>query len=372
MAVFHGGISDIARMGMLRHPLMKTKTTSISRRGLLVGGNWTIDQIKVIDAYPQPQQLATICSQSQNPGGAPYNVLVDLAIAGAPFPLIGAGMLGKDAYGESILAECKKLKIDTKNVLTTDKASTSFTDVMTEARGGRRTFFHSRGANALWQGDGLDFSKVKAKIFHLGYLLLLDSLDASDDIYGTKAACLLAQAQNAGLKTSLDVITEDSDRYREIIPHSLKFTDYLIINEEEASRITGFKTRDASGQIDTVSLRHAAGALLQLGVKELIVIHFPEGGFMRTRRGEDLWQSSVKLPEKAIAGTTGAGDAYCAGVLWGLHDGWELPQCLKTASCLAAACLTDATTTRGLKPLAACTALGKKYGFRPPLEPADF
>jgi sugar/nucleoside kinase (ribokinase family) len=351
---------------------MKTKTTSNTRRGLLVGGNWTIDQIKLIDAYPQPEQLATIRSQSQSFGGAPYNVLMDLAIAGAPFPLSAAGMLGGDAAGTDILAECKRLKIDTKNVGTTDQAATSFTDVMTEAKGGRRTFFHSRGANALWQGDGLDFGKLKAKIFHMGYLLLLDALDAGDDAYGTKAARLLAAAQSAGLKTSLDVITEDSDRYREIVPHALKFTDYFIINEEEAARITGFKTREANGQIDTVSLRHAAGALLQLGVKELIVIHFPEGGFMRTRRGEDIWQSSVKLPEKVIAGTTGAGDAYCAGVLWGLHEGWELPQCLKTAACLAAACLTDATTTRGLKPLAACQAMGKKYGFRPALERADF
>ena len=351
---------------------MKTKTTSNTRRGLLVGGNWTIDQIKVIDAYPQPEQLATIRSQSQSPGGAPHNVLVDLAIAGAPFPLSAAGMLGDDALGASILAECKRLKIDTKSVQTTDQAATSFTDVMTEAKGGRRTFFHSRGANALWQGDGLDFNKTKAKIFHLGYLLLLDALDAADEAYGTKAARLLAAAQSAGLKTSIDVITEDSGRYREIVPHALKHSDYLIINEEEAARITGFKTREPNGQIDTVSLRHAAGALLQLGVKELIVIHFPEGGFMRTRRGEDIWQSSVKLPEKAIAGTTGAGDAYCAGVLWGLHEGWELPQCLKVASCLAAACLTDATTTRGLKPLATCQAMGKKYGFRPALERADF
>jgi len=352
---------------------MKTKTTSTStRRGLLVGGNWTLDQIKLIDTYPQPEGLASIRSQSASPGGAPYNVLMDLALAGAPFPLSGAGLLGDDAAGARILADCKKFKIDTKAVQTTDQAATSFTDVMTEVKGGRRTFFHSRGANALWQGKGLDFAKLKVKIFHLGYLLLLDALDEDDNDFGTRAARLLAGAQAAGVKTCLDVITVDSNRYREIIPYALKYVDYLVINELEAARITGFKTREVSGQIDTVSLRHAAGALLQLGVKELIVIHFPEGGFMRTRRGEDVWQSSVKLPDKAIVGAAGAGDAFCAGVLWGLHEAWDLPQCLKTAVCLAAACLTDATTTRGLKPLAACQALGKKHGFRPPLEPADF
>ena len=48
-------------------------------------------------------------------------------------------------------------------------------------------------------------------------------------------------------------------------------------------------------------------------MKDLVVVHFPEGAFARTRRGEDFWQSSLKLPQGYIAGTAGAGDAFCAG-----------------------------------------------------------
>jgi sugar/nucleoside kinase (ribokinase family) len=349
---------------------MKTKSTA-ARRGILAGGNWIIDQVKLIDVYPQPEQLANIRRQSYGTGGAPYNVVVGLAKAGAPFPLAGAGLVGQDAMGETILADCKAHKIDAKFIGTTDQAATSFTDVMTEEKGGRRTFFHCRGANALWQGDGLDFSKSKARIFHLGYLLLLDALDEEDARFGTKAARLLAAAQEAGLKTSVDVVSEDGDRFKKIVPPALRYVDYLIINELEAGRITGFKTRGEDGKLDTVRLRHAAGALLQMGVKELVIVHFPEGGFARTRKGEDVWQSSVKIPEKAIAGTAGAGDAFAAGVLWGVHEGWELQRSLQTAACLAASCLTDATCTAGIKPLNACLALGKKYGFRPALEAVD-
>ncbi len=350
---------------------MKSKTTP-ARRGLLAGGNWITDQVKIIDVYPQPEQLANIRRQSPGTGGAPYNVLVGLARAGAPFPLAGAGLVGQDALGESILADCKRHHIDTKFLQRADAAATSYTDVMTEEKGGRRTFFHYRGANSLWHGDGLDFSKTRARIFHLGYLLLLDALDEADARFGTKAARLLAAAQEAGLKTSVDVVSEDGDRFRSIVPPALKYTDYLIVNELEAGRVAGFKTRQADGKLDTVALRHAAGALLQLGVRELVIIHFPEGGFARTRKGEDLWQSSVKLPDKAIAGTAGAGDAFAAGMLWGLHEDWELPRCLQAGVCLAAACLSDATCTAGIKPLPAALALGKKHGWRPPLEPADF
>jgi sugar/nucleoside kinase (ribokinase family) len=350
---------------------MKAKS-KVTRKGVLAGGNWIIDQVKVIDRFPVRESLANIRSQHQGTGGAPYNVLLDLAKLGTDLPLAAAGLVGKDALGDSILADCKKHKIDTKFLKNTAAAPTSYTDVMTEERDGKRTFFHRRGANALWKGDDLDFSKSKARIFHLGYLLLLDALDAPDPKYGTRAARLLASAQAAGLKTSVDVVSEDSDRFSTVVVPALKHTDYCILNEIEAGKTAGFKIRQDNGVLDTVSLRHAAGALLQQGVSELIIIHFPEGAFARTRKGEDVWQSALKVPTKQILGTAGAGDAFCAGVLYGLHEGWELKRCLEAGVSVAAASLSDPTCTGGIKPLAACLALAKKYGYNKSLNEDDF
>src|SRR5437867_2153759 len=308
---------------------MKNKSTN-NRCGLLAGGNWIIDQVKLIDVYPQPEQLGNIRSQSQGTGGAPYNVLIDLACSGAPFPLLAAGLVGEDALGEQILKDCRGRDIDVKHLGRTRKAPTSYTDVMTEQGHGRRTFFHARGANAHWRGDDLDFKKTRPRIFHLGYLLLLDALDEPDSKFGTKAARLLAAAQAAGVKTSVDVVSEDSDRFARIVNPALKHVDYCILNEIEAGKTTGFKIRQPDGRLDTGALRLSAGALLQQGVRELVVVHFPEGAFARTRKGEDVWQSSLKLPAEYIAGTAGAGDAFCAGVLMGLHHGWDLRPCLRT------------------------------------------
>ena len=117
---------------------MKTKLPS-ERRGLIGGGNWIIDQVKLIDVYPQREQLANIRSQSQGTGGAPYNVLIDLARLGATFPLHGAGLVGRDSLGQFILEDCKRHKIDAKFLRTTAEAPTSFTDVMTEQSNGKRT-----------------------------------------------------------------------------------------------------------------------------------------------------------------------------------------------------------------------------------------
>ncbi len=349
---------------------MKTKSDN-SHRGLLAGGNWIIDQVKIIDVYPQPEQLGNIRSQSEGTGGAPFNVLVDLARSGAPFPLMAAGLVGKDAFGERILATCHEYRIDARHLGTTQKAPTSYTDVMTEQRDGRRTFFHARGANALWCGADLDFGRTRPRIFHLGYLLLLDSLDLPDAKFGTRAARLLAHAQAAGIKTSVDVVSEDSDRFARIVNPALRHVDYCILNEIEAGKTTGFKIRDGQGKLDTVALRHAAGALLQQGVRELVVIHFPEGAFARTRKGDDFWQQSLKLPPNYIAGTAGAGDAFCAGVLIGLHEDWEIPRCLLTGVSVAAASLSDATCTNGVKSLKSSLALAKKFGFSRALRPED-
>jgi len=347
------------------------KKSATARSGLLAGGNWIIDLVKMIDGYPQPEQLANIRSQSQGTGGAPYNVLVDLARSGTPFPLFAAGLVGQDALGEHILDTCRQYKIDVQHLGTTPKAPTSYTDVMTELGHGRRTFFHARGANALWRGEDLDFDKIPVRIFHLGYLLLLDALDEPDPRFGTKAARLLARAQAAGVKTSADVVSENSDRFARIVNPALKHVDYCILNEIEAGKTTGFKIRQPGGELDTVALRHAAGALLQQGVGELVVVHFPEGAFARTRKGEDFWQASLKLPPKYIAGTAGAGDAFCAGVLYGLHEGWDLQRCLLTGVCIAAASLSDATCTSGVKSLSHSLALARKLGFADRVDAGD-
>lgn len=337
---------------------------SSKRIGIIAGGNWIVDQVKIIDTYPQPETLANILDQYQGTGGAPYNVLVDLAKVGVDFPLYGAGLVGKDALGDFIFEDCKRFRISTRHLHRTSDAPTSYTDVMTEKLTGRRTFFHNRGANALWSAQDIDFTALKAKIFHLGYLLLLDTLDKPDPKYGTKAAKLFYEAQKAGLKTSVDVVSENSDRFNKIVLPSLKFVDYCILNEFEAGKTTGNTIRLADGTIDKEALTASAQSLLKHGVKELVVIHFPEGAYAYTRKGESFWLGSVKLPAGKIAGTAGAGDAFCAGVLLGLHEGWDIDKCLKTGACIAAASLSHPTCTNGVKSLKYCLSIGKKYGYR--------
>ena len=334
-----------------------------SRTGLLAGGNWIIDHVKMIDAWPAQDTLVNILSSSNGTGGSPYNILIDLAKIGAPFPLGAVGLVGNDADGGMILEDCVRYGIESSALQQTREAPTSYTDVMTVRENGRRTFFHARGANALLDSPHFDFTKTNARIFHLGYLLLLDKLDGPSETHGTVAAEVLARAQAAGLKTSIDVVSEDSDRFAKVVTPALRYVDVCIMNEFEAERVTGLQVRRGD-EIDGAALIEAMGWLLRAGVCERVVIHFPEGG---VSLGHDLVlheQGSVRIPASSIKGAAGAGDAFTAGVLFGWHEGLPIADWLRYGVCAAAANLSDETCTGGMKTLGECLELGERYGFR--------
>lgn len=333
------------------------------RSGLIAGGNWLIDHVKVIDAWPAQDSLANILGRSLGNGGGPYNVLKDLARMGASFPLAGIGLLGDDADGRRILKDCREHRIDTAQLHVTRERPTSYTDVMSVRDTGHRTYFHDRGTNALLEPGHFDFTGTAAKRFHFAYLLLLDRLDAPGPDGLPRAAEVLRRARAAGLRTSLDCVSTDGPRQRAVVAPVLPEADVLFINDYEAEQVAGIEF-GRGDRLDRGAVERAAQALVALGVREWALIHFPEGACAASAQGEILWQPSVRMPVAEIAGTAGAGDAFAAGVLYGLHEEWPMPRCLELGACTAAASLRHPTCSDAVAPAADCLALGRKHGFR--------
>ena len=331
-------------------------SSSGERRGIACAGNWIVDNVKVIDTWPEEETLANILSESRGTGGAPYNVLVDLALMGAPFPLTAIGVLGRDPDGDAIEEHVRSLGIST-HFRRCEGLPTSHTDVMSVKSTGRRTFFHNRGPNAEFGPEDIPWDKLDAKIFHLGYLLLLEGMDAEDPEYGTCAARALAEGRRRGILTTVDVVSESSDRFQAVARPALPHIDYLICNEIEAGHIAGVEIRKGS-YLDRNAMPRAAETLLDMGVNAVVVIHVPEGGYARTKDGEERFCPALELPEGFIAGSAGAGDAFAAGFLYGTHEDWPLDRRLHLGVCAAAASLSDPTTTGGMRPLNEVLALG--------------
>ena len=336
------------------------------RRGIASGGMWVVDRVKAVDQLPAPDRLATIRSEEVSTGGAPANVLADLARLQSPFPLIGLGVVGDDEGGAYILDTFRGLGVDLSHMARTDRARTSYTDVMSHGETGRRMFFHHRGANDLFGPEHVPVRSLSCRIFHLGYLLMLPRLDEPDAACGTVAARLLRDLREAGIRTSIDTVTLESDRYRTIVPPALRHTDYLVMNEVEVARITGREARAGDGRLDGAALADAVAEGMAMGPMALTAVHRPEGFFAVDRAGHRFSRGSFRLPEGFIKGVVGAGDAFCAGVLYGLHEGWDPERSAHLGTCCAAASLSAEGATDGVKPLAEVLELGRRFPEREP------
>jgi len=331
------------------------------KKGIAIAGNLLVDIIKTIDIYPDRGMLSNISHVERCVGGCAANTAVNLAKIDPAIPIKVFGGLGSDENGRFVMDTLHQFAIDTRGVRQFSTTPTSFTDVMTEKRDGSRTFFHARGANALFGINDINFASLGAEHFHIGYALLLDQFDAMDEEYGTVMARALDCARKNGIQTSMDVVSESSGRFKQIVTPSLNYCDYVIINEIEASMIAGLPVRK-EGILDKNSLKNICIKLLESGIKEEIIIHMPEGACAMDVRGNYFFVPSLKLPENYNKGTVGAGDAFCAGILFSIYAGYDIELALKIGSGAAACCLSEINSIDGMQGIKEIESVIDRYG----------
>ena len=336
----------------------------MSRGGVLCAGTILVDVAKVIDAYPALDHLATIEQVSLSTGGPGLNMAVDLRMLGAAFPIGVLGAVGDDEHGAFILAECLRLGIDVAGVRKLAGAVTSFTDGMIERDGGRRTFFHHSGANALFDASAADLGA--ARVLHAGAPGIHPVMDGPRPGGGNGWSALLQRAQAAGLHTNMEMVSLAPDRTTRVARPCLPHLDSIVINELEAGALTGIDVTvpAADGPVDWPALEAMAIGLIERGVSVLAVVHFPAGCVAAAPGGRTWRQGSVRLPREQVRSTTGAGDAFAAGVILGLHEGWPVGQCLRLGAASAAASVRSPHTSDGIQRAQACLADAGRTGYR--------
>ncbi|GHU70205.1 kinase [Clostridia bacterium] len=319
------------------------------RGGIAIAGDIVADNIKVIDSYPKPGCLSSILSIGKSTGGNVPNMTIDLKLLDPLLTVRAVGLVGGDDNGAYTLAQMRRAGVDVGGVRTIAESYTAFSDVMTVQGTGERTFFHGRGANSLFAPEHIDFNAIAdCGIFHLAYALLLDSMDAPDPDYGTVMARTLAEARRRGFVTSMDVVSENGDRFAAVVTPSLKYSDYVIINELEASLVTSIPARNGDGIILPDNIPHILRKLMDGGVGRLVCVHAPEGAWALENNGKLWHRHSLKLPEGWVKGTVGAGDAFCAGMLYSLQRGWDICKAMDIGAA-AAACVLHQQDGFGVK-----------------------
>lgn len=279
-------------------------------------------------------------------GGMALNVAVDLAKIGNSYPVSVFGKIGADQRADLIRNTLAEHHIDHHGLVVTEKYETSRTEVLhiRMADGSiDRIFRHVLGAMGSFDENDLrlaDLSEYKIATF--GYGLLLPQLDLEDKVYGTKLGKLLARVQRMGVMTALDFVSPSREnmfkfmRYRK----SLAFVDICCINEDQACALT-----------ETDDPKQACVALVdELGV-HIAAVHCGAHGpnYAYSKKNGMVLQPNFIVSESEYKGNAGAGDAFSAGFLHGLHQQWPVKNALKFAAAAAAISLGDASCTGAMR-----------------------
>ncbi len=320
----------------------------MERQGIAFLGNILTDNVKMVQTYPEKGMLATIDDESLAVGGAVPNTGIDVKKLDPELKVWAYGRVGDDYKGQYVVGEMNKVGIITDGVIVSKTAPTSYSDVMTVKGTGERTFFHNRGANKEFCPEDIDISKLECKILHIGYIMLLDAFDKLNEDGTTPMSKFLKKVREAGIKTSVDLVSESSGNFNKVVKATLPHCDYVIINEIEAGAIVGIDPRDVNGKLVDENLKAIATALMGLGINEKVVIHCPEKGCALDKDGKYTVVDSVKLPKGFIKGSVGAGDAFCAGSLYSIYNGYSDEEMLSFANLVAINCLSAVDSVSGI------------------------
>lgn len=280
-----------------------------------------------VEELPARGSLGLVEEVSLHGGGCALNTASALARLGLEVAV--AGKVGQDALGDFLLALLDERGVDRRGVLSAASVATSATTALVDGRG-ERTFLHVPGANALLRADELDPDFLySGRALHLAGALVLEELD------GEPAASLLAEAQARGLLTSLDVVWDATGRWERVLP-CLPHADVFTPSISEGRAI--------SGEADPARV---ASWLRRHGVRTVALKLGAEGCYVAGEEFEGL----VEGTRVEAVDTIGAGDAWVAGLLYGLLAGWSLERAARLANAVGAQATTAPGAYDGLRGL---------------------
>lgn len=316
---------------------------------IIVAGASFVDHNKFISHFPEKGMLANIDEIKNHVGGCVSNTSLAIKKIDRDTKVKVYTSLGNDADGRLISNELKTNHIDITGITYKDDSHTGFTDVYTDTSDGTRTFFTYNGANDSLSKEDILPLNCRPEIFHIGYIFLMKKLDALNTKYGTNLAELLKNIQDEGIKTSIDLVSKKTTRFKEVVLPALKYCNYIIINELEGSMITDIEVFDENHNFIEESIPKILRKILDLGVRDVAVIHSPFGGWAMDKNHNLFYSPSFDLPKEDIRSSVGAGDAFCAGMLYSLSNHFDLDESLDIANAAAASSLMEADSVSGIK-----------------------
>jgi len=246
-------------------------------------------------------------SKSFSAGGSAANTIHGLAMLGAPVGYIG--VIGEDELGGSFVKDMINAGVEPHMIHSQQDTGRAVALITPDSE---RTFATFLGAAIELEADHLTtFNFKKYDYLHIeGYLV------QNHDLIRTAVSL----AKENGLTVSLDlasynVVEENLDFLREIVT---KYVDIVFANEEEAKAFTG---KEPGGALDEIA-GMARIAIVKTGSKGSLI-----------KSGNEVVE--IGVISVTPIDTTGAGDLYASGFLYGQSRDWSLLKCGEAGALLA-------------------------------------
>jgi len=213
--------------------------------------------------------------------------------------------VGDDLFGRWVLDEIARCGVDVSRVIIDPSARTGVGVILSlPSDRGIVTFL---GTIAAFSAADIDMDYVLGfRHLHVSSFFLQKGLQPF-------VPDLFRQAHEAGLTTSLDTGWDPEERWDGVLEDALREADVFLPNELEARAIA--QVQDPLQALDVLCAKTGGTVAVKLGEK----------GAAARRGTERANHSGFRVP---VVDTTGAGDCFDAGFLYGWVKGWSLDRCL--------------------------------------------
>lgn len=280
-------------------------------------GALNLDRLYLVERIASAGDEVPVISSKEAPGGSAANTIVGLARLGAATGFIGR--VGDDMEGEFLLEAMEREGVDRGGIKVCEGDSglvLAFVD-----RRGERAMYAYPGVNdALAMDDALGYAR-RARIVHMSSFVGDRSYEAQRRL----------ASELGGVKISLAPGTLYARRGLEEMEAILKKCEVLFLNREEIGLLTG------------KGYEEGAALLRAKGVRNVAVTLGPEGCYV-------LGDEGLHLPayRTEVVDTTGAGDAFAAGFLFGMLHGQGAEACGRLGNRCASLCVSKVGARDGL------------------------
>jgi ribokinase len=272
-------------------------------------GALLIDRIASVEYFPSVDGETFVERLEVRPGGSAANLAVACSKLGLKAGFIG--VVGDDSEGSSLLEDLRKEGVDTGGVMRTSKLPTGQVYIALDKEGKRMMFAFSGAANTLGDKD-IDSAYIgSSKFLHIADLKNISPLETA-----AKAA------QSVGTRVSLNPGALIAVQGYEEIKGLLSSTDVFISSRGELNQIFG-----------TENPEFAVKKLFRSGPEIVAITLGHEGCMVAESKGTSHRIAAFKT---TVVDTTGAGDAFCAGLLTSLVQGEGLIEAARFANAVAA------------------------------------